>query len=70
MQPIVLKIVNADGFGDYFNGLKPPTERKLGNLDVLGTTEPLLSTAIGKITGTGKMLKQSPEKRIQLFYRR
>jgi hypothetical protein len=25
MQPIVLKIVNADGFGDYFNGLKQPT---------------------------------------------
>jgi hypothetical protein len=25
-------------------------------------TEPLLSTAIGKITGTGKMLKQSPTK--------
>jgi hypothetical protein len=26
------KIVNADGFGDYFNGLKPTyAERKLGN---------------------------------------
>jgi hypothetical protein len=30
-------------------------------LDVLNPTEPLLSTAIGKITGT-KMLKQSPTK--------
>jgi carboxyl-terminal processing protease len=65
MQPIVLKIVNADGFGDYFNGLTPTylLRENLGNLDILGNpSEPLLSTAIGKITGTGKMLKQSPEK--------
>jgi carboxyl-terminal processing protease len=70
MQPIVLKIVNAAGFGDYFNGLEPTYQLKesIGNLDVLGnTTEPLLSTAIGKITGTGKMLKQSPEKDFNYF---
>lgn len=70
MQPIVLKIVNAAGFGDYYNGLIPTYELKenLGNLDVLGsTTEPLLSTAIGKITGTGKMLMQSPEKDFDYF---
>lgn len=70
MQPIVLKIVNAAGFGDYFNGLTPTYQLKenLGNLDVLGNTaEPLLSTAIGKITGTGKMLKQSPEKDFNYF---
>jgi carboxyl-terminal processing protease len=62
--------VNAAGFGDYFNGLTPTYELKenLANLDVLGnTTEPLLSTAIGKITGTGKMLKQSPEKDFKYF---
>jgi carboxyl-terminal processing protease len=60
MQPIVLKIVNADGFGDYFNGLAPTYTLKEspGNLGVLGTnSEPLLSTAIGKITGTAKMIK-------------
>jgi C-terminal processing protease CtpA/Prc len=70
MQPIVLKILNADGFGDYFNGLTPDYQLKenFGNLDVLGnTSEPLLSTAIGKITGTGKMLKQSPEKELNYF---
>lgn len=70
MQPIVLKIVNARGFGDYYNGLTPTYELKenLGNLDVLGkATEPLLSTAIGKITGTSKMLKQSPEKDFEYF---
>jgi carboxyl-terminal processing protease len=60
MQPIVLKIVNADGFGDYFNGLAPTYSLKENpaDLGVLGTSsEPLLSTAIGKITGTAKMIK-------------
>jgi hypothetical protein len=62
------KIVNADGFGDYFNGLKPTyAERKLRKLMSWSTTEPLLSTAIGKITGTGKMLKQSPEKELTIL---
>lgn len=70
MQPIVLKIVNAVNFGDYFNGLTPTYQLKesLGNLNVLGnSSEPLLSTAIGKITGTVKMLKQSPEKDFNYF---
>jgi C-terminal processing protease CtpA/Prc len=70
MQPIVLKIVNSDGFGDYYNGLIPNYELKenLSSLGILGnTTEPLLSTAIGKITGTGKMLRQSPEKDFDYF---
>jgi carboxyl-terminal processing protease len=70
MQPIVLKIINSAGYGDYYNGLTPTYQLKesLGNLDVLGnSSEPLLSTAIGKITGTGKMLKQSPEKDFNYF---
>jgi len=70
MQPIVLKIVNADDFGDYFTGLVPTVELKesLSNLDVLGsTTEPLLSTAIGQITGVSRMMKQSPAKEFELF---
>jgi len=57
MQPIVLKIVNKLGFGDYQSGLRPDFELKesLSNLGVLGTsTEPLLNLAIAKITGTGK----------------
>jgi hypothetical protein len=61
MQPIVLRIINADGVGDYYNGLTPTTQLKenLGNLGVLGsTTEPLLSTAIGQITGIGKCLNK------------
>jgi C-terminal processing protease CtpA/Prc len=70
MQPIVLKIVNSLGFGDYYNGLTPnyKLEENLSNLGVLGsTTEPLLSTAIGKITGVSKMMKQSPTKEFELF---
>jgi C-terminal processing protease CtpA/Prc len=62
MQPLVLKIVNSVGFGDYQNGLIPNYQLKedLGNLDVLGSTsELLLNTAINKITGTTKMKQRS-----------
>ncbi|CAN1565540.1 carboxyl-terminal processing protease [Flavobacteriaceae bacterium] len=65
MQPLVLKIVNADDFGDYFNGLNPTYALKenLADLGILGnSTEPLLSTAIGKITGTAKMIKMNKGK--------
>ena len=65
MQPIVFKTVNADDFGDYFNGLIPTYELKenITNLGVLGSSsEPLLSTAIGKITGTAKMIKKTTGK--------
>lgn len=57
MLPLVLKIVNSVGFGDYQSGLVPTFQLKetLGNLDVLGnSSEPLLSLAIGKITGTAR----------------
>ncbi|MDR6846516.1 S41 family peptidase [Flavobacterium granuli] len=70
MQPIVLKIVNADDFGDYFNGLTPTYSLKenITNLGVLGnSSEPLLSTAIGKITGTAKMVKKTEGKTFQYF---
>ncbi|MFV8392562.1 S41 family peptidase [Flavobacterium sp. LB2P6] len=62
MQPIVLKIVNSTGFGDYFNGLQPDylLKETISTYGVLGdTSEPLLRTAIGKITGTSRMLKQN-----------
>jgi len=65
MQPIVLKIVNADDFGDYFNGLTPTYSLKenITSLGILGnSSEPLLSTAIGKITGTAKMVKKTTGK--------
>jgi hypothetical protein len=69
MQPLVLKIVNSLGFGDYQSGLIPTFQLKetLSNLDVLGSpSEPLLQLAIAKITGTGKM--KPPVSGIQFDY--
>ena len=57
MQPIVLKIANSAGFADYDNGLDPNIELKedISNMGVLGeVSEPLLSSAINQITGSGK----------------
>ncbi|TDD97356.1 S41 family peptidase [Flavobacterium cellulosilyticum] len=63
MQPIVLKIVNSVGFGDYQSGLEPTYLQTefINSLGVLGNSdEPLLSLAIAKITGTGKLAKPIP----------
>ncbi len=70
MQPIVLKIVNSVGYGDYQSGLVPTFQLKetLSTLDVLGnTTEPLLSLAIAKITGTGKIKQAVPGLEFEYF---
>lgn len=70
MQPIVLKIVNSDGFGDYFNGLTPTHELKetISTFGVLGdVNEPLLKLAIAKITGTGKMTTKSTGTQFNFF---
>lgn len=70
MQPIVLKIVNADNFGDYFKGISPDYALKedFTNMDILGnTTEPLLSSAISKITGTGRMTQQNAKTDFNYF---
>lgn len=67
MQPIVLKIVNKVGFGDYINGLEPTVELKedFGNLGVLGDSdEPLLNVAINTIVGSGR---PEPQNRIRNF---
>lgn len=64
MQPLVLKIVNSVGFGDYQSGLEPTYSvlENIGNLDVLGnSTEPLLNTAINKILGIAKVKQTSAE---------
>ncbi|OCB77872.1 S41 family peptidase [Flavobacterium crassostreae] len=60
MQPIVLKMVNATGQGNYTKGIEPDflLLEKVSNLGVLGTdTEPLLGAAIAKITGVNPMAK-------------
>jgi len=57
MQPLVLKIVNKLGFGDYIHGLMPDTELKenFGNMGILGDPdEPLLNAAIARIVGGGR----------------
>jgi C-terminal processing protease CtpA/Prc len=70
MQAIVAQSVNSVGFGDYLGGLVPNYKliERVSTFGVLGSTdEPLLSTAIGKITGTGKMLKQNQVKDFEYF---
>ncbi len=70
MQPIVLKIVNSVGFGDYQSGLTPtfPLKESLSNLGVLGTTsEPLLNLAIAKITGTAKTKQLTEFREFEFF---
>lgn len=54
MQPLVLKISNSLGYGDYTGGLVPTYQQNefVTSYGVLGeVTEPLLATAISKITG-------------------
>ena len=63
MQPIVLKIVDKNGFGDYTAGITPTTSlpENLNSLGVLGdVNEPLLNAAINQIIASGKMLPQVP----------
>jgi carboxyl-terminal processing protease len=63
MQPIVLKIVDKNGVGDYTTGIAPTTLLP-ENMNTLGTlgdvNEPLLSAALNQIVGGGRMLPQIP----------
>lgn len=54
MQPLVMKIENAKGVGNYVNGLSPNIfiEEKGSNLGVLGDeSEPILARTLQEITG-------------------
>lgn len=65
MQPLVLKTINKDGFGDYQNGLAPdiPILESIGNLGVLGdVNEPLLAAALTHISSSGRIIRQTPLK--------
>lgn len=58
MQPIVLKMINADDFGDFTGGLAPAPGlsfiENIASLGTLGETdEPLLSLALAEIGGSG-----------------
>ncbi|OIQ22112.1 MAG: peptidase S41 [Flavobacterium sp. MedPE-SWcel] len=63
MQPIVLEILNKNGFGDYSDGIAPDIELKedFGNLGILGdANEPLFAAAIADITGSGRFSIPTP----------
>jgi C-terminal processing protease CtpA/Prc len=63
MQPIVLKIVDKNGFGDYTAGISPTflLPENLNDLGILGNVnEPLLSAAINQIIASGRMMPQVP----------
>ncbi|MDD2986627.1 S41 family peptidase [Flavobacterium sp.] len=58
MQPIVLRITDKNGEGDYVNGIEPLVEQaeNLANLGELGNeTEPLFNTAIQYILENGRV---------------
>ncbi len=58
MQPIVLKIVDKNGFGDYTSGIQPNIEviENYGDLGVLGNPdERLLNVALNQISASGRM---------------
>lgn len=60
MQPIVLKIVNKNGFGDYASGIAPDASNdiaeNIGNLDILGEpTEPYLAKVLDFINLGGRI---------------
>ncbi len=62
MQPIVLKIANANGFSDYVNGLTPDVSQieDLENLGVLGeVSDPLLNTALNYVDVNGRFMPMS-----------
>jgi hypothetical protein len=58
MQPLVLKIADKNGNGEYQNGLNPTIEQfeNAENLGILGDqSEPYLNTAINDILANGRV---------------
>jgi len=71
MQPLVLKISNSDGFGDYTSGLTPTylEPEYVTSYGVLGeVNEPLLAAAISKITGATAKRIQDNEKLVLPYF--
>ncbi|MFY8009784.1 MAG: S41 family peptidase [Flavobacterium sp.] len=63
MQPIVLKIVDKNGFGDYTSGIAPtmPLPEIMDDLGILGNpSEPLFNAAINQIIGSGRPTPSRP----------
>lgn len=65
MQPLVLKTINAAGFGDYQTGLVSTIQQTedYGNMGIIGdVNEPLLATAINEIITNGRISVRQPSK--------
>jgi len=57
MQPIVIRTINSEGFGEYSQGLAPDIElpEDMANLGEIGSTsDPLVAAAVNNITGMGR----------------
>lgn len=71
MQPLVLKIVNSNGFGEYTNGLQPAYLQLeyVASMGVLGDpSEPLLNKTISVITGVAaKKTQQDRAEALRTF---
>lgn len=64
MQPIVLRVTDVNGEGDYVNGIEPTIEQaeNLANLGIIGNPEePLFNTAIQYILENGRLIKPYTE---------
>ncbi len=70
MQPIVLKVLNKEGFGEYEAGIAPHIElpEDFDNMGVLGNPdEPLFAAAISLITNGGRAMPQPAQRRHPQF---
>lgn len=70
MQPIVLKVVDKNGFGDYAAGIPADFRARedLGNLGILGDpSEPFFFKAIAIITSQGRFGNSEPDKVYKQF---
>jgi hypothetical protein len=68
MQPIVLKIINADGFGDYQTGLLAdfPFLENYGNLGEIGNSnEPMVSYTLDLISNGNRISNQNKVKQFE-----
>lgn len=64
MQPIVLRVTDVNGEGNYINGIEPTIEQaeNLTNLGIIGNPEePLFNTAIQYILENGRKVKPFTE---------
>ena len=72
MQPIVLKIANAQGKTDFYNGLSPDFNKAedYKNLGILGNpSEPLLEEALNIIEGNIPLVRKPKESFKEIFYK-